>query len=89
MYSNLITTTFLERGKVPVHFDTEKESIDVAFDTIGAVEPENARVMIIDNTLNIGTMLVSESIYNDIKDKVELLDSNVKIEFDENGVLKN
>lgn len=89
MYSNLVTTTFLERGRVPVHFNTEKESIDVAFATIGAVEPENARVMIIDNTLNIGTMLVSESIYSEIKDKVELLDENVSIEFDENGVLKN
>ena len=33
-------------------------------------------------------MLVSESIYNDIKDKVELLEEDVKIEFDQNGVLK-
>ena len=88
MYSNLITTTFLERGRVPVHFDTERESIDVAFKTIGGVKPEDARLMIIDNTLNIGTMLVSESIYNDIKDKVELLEEDVKIEFDQNGVLK-
>ena len=88
MYSNLITTTFLERGRVPVHFDTERESIDVAFKTIGGVKPEDARLMIIDNTLNIGTMLVSESIYNDIKDTVELLEEDVKIEFDQNGVLK-
>ena len=88
MYSNLITTTFLERGKVPVHFDTERETIDVAFKTIGSVEPQDARVMIIDNTLNIGTMLVSESIYNDIKDSVELIEEDVKIEFGSDGVLK-
>ena len=88
MYSNLVTTTFLERGKVPVHFDTDRESIDVAFKTIGAVEPENARLMVIDNTLNIGEMLVSESIYNDIKDKVELIEEDVKLEFDEEGSLK-
>ncbi|MCI1931521.1 MAG: DUF362 domain-containing protein [Clostridia bacterium] len=81
MYSNLVTTTFLERGKVPVHFDTEKEVIDVALRTIGNVKPENARVMIIENTLNIGTMLVSESIYKDIKNKVELVDEDVKIKF--------
>ena len=56
--------------------------------TIGGVKPEDARLMIIDNTLNIGTMLVSESIYNDIKDKVELLEEDVKIKFDQNGVLK-
>ena len=70
------------------YFDTEKESIDIAFKTIGAVEPKDARVMIIDNTLNIGTLLVSESIYNDIKDKVELLEDNVSIEFNEDGTLK-
>ncbi|MCI1958471.1 MAG: DUF362 domain-containing protein [Clostridia bacterium] len=81
MYSNLVTTTFLERGKVPVHFDTEKEVIDVALRTIGNVKPEDARVMIIENTLNIGTMLVSESIYKDIKDRVELVDEDVKIKF--------
>lgn len=81
MYSNLVTTTFLERGKVPVHFDTEKEVFDVALRTIGNVEPKDARVMIIENTLNIGTMLVSESVYKEIKDKVELLEEDVKIKF--------
>jgi len=81
MYSNLVTTTFLQRGKVPVHFDTEKETIDVAFRTIGAVEPQNARVMIIENTLHIGTVLVSQSIYDDIKDNVDTVEEDVKIKF--------
>ncbi len=88
MYSNLITTTFLERGRVPVNFDTEKQSIDVAFNTIGAVKPEDARVVIIDNTLNIETMLVSESVYKEIKNDVELIDENVEFSFDAEGVLK-
>lgn len=87
MYSNLVTTTFLERGKVPVHFDTEKEAVDVAFRTIGSIEPTQARVMIIENTLHLGTVLVSESIYNEIKDKVELVEEDVKIDFDDCGLL--
>jgi len=88
MYSNLVTTTFLERGRVPVHFDTEEESIEVAFKTIGAVAPENARVMVIDNTLNIGEMLVSEAIYNEIKHKVELIEEDAEFAFNEDGTLK-
>ncbi|MGL4791491.1 MAG: lactate racemase domain-containing protein [Anaerotignaceae bacterium] len=87
MYSNLVTTTFLERGKVPVHFNTEKESIDVAFRTCGGVETEKARVMIIENTLHLGTVLVSEAIYTEIKDNVELVDENVNIVFNSEGVL--
>ncbi|MCQ4726759.1 DUF362 domain-containing protein [Anaerotignum faecicola] len=84
MYSNLVTTTFLERGKVPVRFETEKESVDVAFRTIGAVLPENARVMVIDNTLHIETVLVSQAIYDEIKDSVELIESGVELKFNEN-----
>ena len=87
MYSNLVTTTFLERGKVPVHFDTEKEAVDVAFRTIGSVDAAKARVMIIENTLHLGTVLVSESIYNDIKGEVDLIEENVQISFDKDGLL--
>ena len=31
MYSNLIPTTYLERGKIPVYFDTEEEAISQAY----------------------------------------------------------
>ncbi|MCI8342333.1 MAG: DUF2088 domain-containing protein [Firmicutes bacterium] len=84
MYSNLVTTTFLERGKVPVHFGSEKESIDVAFRTLGMKNSENARVVIIDNTLHIETLLVSKAIYEEIKNDVELVESDVSIGFNDN-----
>lgn len=88
MYSNLITTTFLERGKVPVHMDTEQEAIGVAFRTAGNLDSKTARIMIIKDTLHLEEVIVSEKIYNEIKDKVELLEEDVKISFDNGGLLQ-
>jgi len=85
MYSNLITTTFLDRGKVPVHMATEKETVGVAFRTSGGISLEEARVMIIKNTLHLGEVVVSEQIYKEIKNKVELIEEDIKISFDDEG----
>ncbi|WP_343207947.1 lactate racemase domain-containing protein [Anaerolentibacter hominis] len=61
-YTNLIHTTFLERGKIPVYAPTEEDAVKMAFSTIGAVTPEKAKVMVIENTLHIDTLWVSEEI---------------------------
>ena len=87
MYSNLITTTFLERGKVPVHLKTEEEAIAVAFRTLGNVEAAKAKVMVIENTLHIGTVLVSEALYEEIKDQVDLVEGGLEMTFDAEGRL--
>ena len=83
MYINLVPTTYLERGKVPPHFATEKETIAVALKTLGKVKPEEARVIVCENTLHISKLLVSEAVYNEIKDKVELLEEDVQWTFDD------
>ena len=83
MYINLVPTTYLERGKVPPHFATEKETIAVALKTLGKVKPEEARVIVCENTLHISKLLVSEAVYNEIKDKVELLEEDVRWTFDD------
>lgn len=88
MYSNLITTTFLERGKVPVFMPTEKEAIGVAFRTSGGMKKETAKIMIIKNTLHLGEVIVSESIYNEIKNDVTLIEENIKVSFNDKGELE-
>ncbi len=85
MYINLVPTTYLERGKVPPHFATEEETVGVAFKTLGKTKPEEARVIVCENTLHINTLLVSEAVYNEIKDKVDLIEEDVPWTFDENG----
>ena len=85
MYINLVPTTYLERGKVPAHFATEEETIGVAFKTLGKTKPEESKVIVCENTLHIRNLLVSEAVYNEIKDKVDLLEEDVPWTFDENG----
>lgn len=88
MYANLITTTFLERGKVPVHMPTEKEAIAVGLRTACIVDKPDGRIMIIKNTLHIDEVIVSEAIYQEIKDKVDVIKEDIKITFDEQGLLE-
>lgn len=88
MYVNLIATTYLERGKVPPHFDTEKSAIDVAFKTLGKIKSEDSRVMIIENTLHLTELIVSESIYKEIKNEVTLIEEITEWSFDSNGKLE-
>ena len=57
----------------------------VAFKTLGKTKPEEAKVIVCENTLHISTLLVSEAVYNEIKDSVDLLEEDVKWTFDENG----
>ncbi|MFA9423214.1 MAG: lactate racemase domain-containing protein [Sedimentibacter sp.] len=85
MYKNLIATTYLERGKVPPHFKTEKQAIDTAFKTLGKIKPKQAKVMIIENTLHINELIVSESIYKEIKNNVVLIEEIAEWSFDLNG----
>ncbi len=87
MYINLVPTTYLERGKVPPHFATEQETVGAAFRTLGRIKPEQARVIVCENTLHISKLLVSEAVYNEIKDKVDLLEEDVKWTYNENGEL--
>lgn len=82
MYINLVPTTYLERGKVPPHFATERETVAVAFKTLGKVKPEEAKVIVCENTLHISTLLVSEAVYEEIKDKIDLIEEDVQWTFD-------
>ena len=87
MYINLVPTTYLERGKVPPHFATEEETVGAAFRTLGRIKSEEARVIVCENTLHINKLLVSEAVYNEIKDKVDLLDEDVKWTYNDNSEL--
>jgi len=65
--ANTLTCTFLERARIPLVFDTEKEILNVALKTIWNLPGTKPRVIIIKNTLKLDVMYVSESIWEDIK----------------------
>ena len=60
-YMNCITGCSPEAGRIPVYLDNDREAMDAAFKSLGLVEPENARVVHIANTLHLEKMEISEA----------------------------
>lgn len=90
MYANVISTSFLERGKIPITLDYDKEAIEVALSTIGPVRIESIKLAVIKNTLELEEMYISNALMNDIRNKgnIEVLDELDGIPFDENGYVQ-
>ena len=88
-YENIITSTFLERGKIPIIAENAREALEYAFKTCQIAEPEEARVIRIKNTLELHRMYVSPSVMELVKNdpKIEICSDLVDI-FDGSGELK-
>jgi len=88
-YENVLTSTFLERGKMPIVADTDKRAVEYALRSCGQINLESARVIRIKNTLHLGEIYVSQSIYEEIKDSkhIEIVGQFEEM-FNEQGSLK-
>jgi hypothetical protein len=71
MYANVVTTTFLDRGKTPIVADDLAQAFDIAARTAGGRPFEELRVMRIPNTLHLEEMSVSPALYREIAERVE------------------
>lgn len=87
-YENVLTSTFTERGKIPIVADTDRKAVEYALRTCGPVKSENIRIIRIKNTLKLNELYVSESILEELKaDKgIEILGDFNKM-FDSSGKL--
>jgi len=72
-YINCITGIAPEVARFPMTFDTDREAIDVALNTIGLIEPEKAKVIWIKNTLVLGEVAVSEAYRKELESRKDLL----------------
>jgi hypothetical protein len=61
-YKNTITSTFLNRGAIPVTLPSDREAIAVALDTLGMTDTSRAAVMRIPNTLHLERVLASDAV---------------------------
>jgi hypothetical protein len=73
MYANVITTTFLDRGKTPIVAEDLAHAFDIAVRTAGGRAFGELRVMRIPNTLHLEEMTVSPALYGELDGKVERL----------------
>jgi hypothetical protein len=88
-YMNAVTAMTLDAAKIPAYFDTDRETIDAALDTIGLVEPRAAKVIRIKNTLMLGEVEVSETCMHLLKERKDLvqLSDPKELQFDQHGNL--
>lgn len=88
-YENTITTTFLERAKIPIVCKTEEEAFQIALKTIWNLPGTEPRMMIIRNTLKLDELYVSENIWEEISNRSDMRPCGdwEKLRFDHQGDL--
>lgn len=91
MYPNCITSTVLASARIPCVVSSDKEAIQICLKTCNKIDINHARVIRIANSLHIGTIMLSEAYYNDVKTGkypgMEALDEPEYMEFDTDGNL--
>jgi len=87
--TNAITAMTPEKGRIPISLKTDKEAVEAALTTIGAVDPEAARVVHIKNTLEIAELDISEAFLEEIKGRedLKLVEESGSLSFDDEGNL--
>jgi hypothetical protein len=71
-YKNCITGISLEKCAVPMHFDTDREAIEVGLGSIGLIPSERSKVVRIKNTNRLEMVEVSEAYAAEVKKRSDL-----------------
>ena len=87
-YRNVITSSFLDRAKIPIVADTDREAFEIALRSCGHVPDGQARIIRILDTLHLEELYVSQAIADELRSspRVEVAASNSDL-FDASGEL--
>ncbi len=88
-YINCLTGNAPTGAAIPIYYENDRKVLDIALKTIGYVEPPDAKVVRILNTLELGEILVSEAYLPEVerREDLEIVDGAKDIEFDNNDDL--
>lgn len=88
-YANVFTTTFLNRAHIPVIMESDREAIEAALDVQRLEKTEHARIVRIKNTLDVGEIEVSETLWREFADHPDLEQTGelADMRFDKEGRL--
>ena len=88
-YMNAFTASGTQKSRTPVYFDTDREALTCAINTIGLTPPEQSRTVRIQTTLHVDEVLISEALTDEARERedLELLGSPAEMVFDEAGNL--
>ncbi|MBC7236442.1 MAG: DUF2088 domain-containing protein [Chloroflexi bacterium] len=85
--ANIMTSGNLERGKLPLVFDTDRDALEAAAFRERATPLEALRVVCIRDTLHLRHLLVSEALAREAaqRDDLEIISEALPLPFDEAG----
>ncbi len=86
---NALTGGHPTAAAIPITFDTDREVLEEALQTVGLDDPENAKVVQISNTLQVADVVVSEAYLPQIEGRrdLQIVDGPFEMEFDKDGFL--
>ncbi len=86
---NVLTSTFVKRAMQPITLPDDRAAIEAALESLGNVQPEEARVIQIKNTLQLAGMRVSAPLLSELRQKqnVEITSQPEEMTFDLKGRL--
>jgi hypothetical protein len=66
-YANVITSSFLQRGKIPVVADTDRDAYDIARRSCGVIPEGRERILRIRDTLHLEDIYVSAAVLDELR----------------------
>jgi hypothetical protein len=87
MNQNVLTSTFLERAKIPMVMDSDCSALEAAIRCNWGVAPEDTRFVRIPNTLHLRHIHLSENLVDEALENgnAEIIGEASEMEFDEGG----
>ncbi|CAA9536169.1 MAG: Iron-sulfur cluster-binding protein [uncultured Rubrobacteraceae bacterium] len=87
MNANVVTSTFLERAKVPMVLQNDREALQTAIRCNWGVPPEETRFVRIPNTLHLEHLYVSENLVEEAlsNSDAEVVSGPDELRFDDEG----
>ncbi|MFO0892495.1 MAG: lactate racemase domain-containing protein [Isosphaeraceae bacterium] len=64
---NVLTSCYLERARIPITLPTDRDVIEQAIQTCWRIDPEQARIVVIPNTLEVETLWVSRPLEDEVR----------------------
>jgi hypothetical protein len=71
-YENVITSSFIERGKIPLIADNDRQALEYALRMCRSVGTDSIRMIRIKDSLHLGEMYVTSPVLEEIKDKANI-----------------
>ena len=87
-YANVVTSSFLERGKIPVVAETDRDAFETALRSCGYLEDGRERIVRMSDTLHVDEVYASPAIVDELSGRrdIDVIGDRSDL-FDENGQL--